>query len=261
MKAKNLSLLTVLLLLSFLLLEVGLRLFTVFPIHGRMTNRIRDEKLLYGIDPALESIDENGFRNPKVLKHSYIATIGDSHTYGNNVESEDSWPYQLGRMLNKSIYNFGVGGYGLIQYYYLMDEALKLRPKHIIIGLYIANDLHDIKPFMNDRLPPELIPFLDNCGLGSEDNDRVKSQDYKVKMKCLIKRTALGSLLKYLADKFLPSDNRYVVQIKENNNKTIISHSRITRHELFMNLDSEQISTFFGISKRMIRKLLVIHLR
>ena len=123
------------------ILEIGLRQFTVFPIHGLKANRIPDEKLAYRIAPSFPGIDANGFRNPRTQKQVDLVAIGDSHTYGNNVRTEDSWPYQLADLTGMTVYNFGIGGYGSLQYHHLMDEAIKLKPQVIVIGLYLANDI------------------------------------------------------------------------------------------------------------------------
>ena len=44
-------------------------------------------------------------------------------------------------MTSKIVYNFGMGGYGPLQYYYLSNRALETSPTNIIIGLYLPNDL------------------------------------------------------------------------------------------------------------------------
>jgi len=105
------------------------------------------------MNPSLKDIDSNGFRNKnkKEAKKFDIVTLGDSHTFGYNVSSEESWPQQLAHMANKSVYNFGIGGYGILQYYRLFDEAIKLKPKHIILGLFLENDLNDLCKLMNKK--------------------------------------------------------------------------------------------------------------
>ena len=123
------------------ILEIGLRQFTAFPIHGPKANRIPDEKLAYRLTPSLPGIDANGFRNPQTQKQVDLVAIGDSHTYGINVRTEDSWPYQLADLTGMTVYNFGVSSYGSLQYHHLMDEAIKLKPQVIVIGLYLVNDI------------------------------------------------------------------------------------------------------------------------
>ena len=103
-KLKKLALLLAALLLSLILAEIVLRLFTKYPMHGPLANRVYDEYLGHRVDSSLDGIDENGFRNPVVLKQTDIVALGDSYTYGVNVDSEDSWPRQLAKMLDMSVY-------------------------------------------------------------------------------------------------------------------------------------------------------------
>ncbi|MBF0369882.1 MAG: hypothetical protein HQL52_10525 [Magnetococcales bacterium] len=141
--AKNSALLLISLLFGLVVLEVGLRLFTPFPIHGEMANRARHTVLGYTLNPELPGVDRQGFRNPRVPSSYEIAAIGDSHTYGVNVASRESWPALLSRLSGQSVYNLGVSGYNVLQYHYLVQKALSDGAKTILIGLYPANDLID----------------------------------------------------------------------------------------------------------------------
>ena len=141
---KNLLLLTVTTCIMIIVIEVGLRLFTVFPVHTPTANRIEDEVLSYRMSPRLAGIDENGFRNPEVLDSAELVTLGDSQTYGFNARPEHTWPQQLADQLDVSVYNFGVGGYSPLQTYALIDDALALDPDLMVISLTLANDLNDV---------------------------------------------------------------------------------------------------------------------
>src|SRR5262245_10658716 len=88
--------------------------------------------------------DAWGFRNAKVPDTVEIVAIGDSHTYGNTATMVDSWPYGLARLSGRSVYNMGLGGYGPNQYFHLfMTKALALKPRQIIVGLYIGDDFEN----------------------------------------------------------------------------------------------------------------------
>jgi lysophospholipase L1-like esterase len=138
MQRNNLLTLIVSLIISLIILEIGLRNFTPYPSY-----RVEHETLGYVMNPNMSDIDENGFRNKKLTSVDIVA-LGDSHTYGYNVSSDNSWPKLLGRKLKKNVYNFGVGGYGILQYQNLLSKAIELNPKVILLGLYLANDLNDI---------------------------------------------------------------------------------------------------------------------
>lgn len=142
MKRNNLLTLIISLIISLIILEIGLRKFTPYPI-SRGSNRVEHDELGHIMDPKMSEIDEKGFRNEKLTSVDIVA-LGDSHTYGFNVSSDNSWPKLLGRKLKKNVYNFGVGGYGILQYQNLLSKAIELNPEVILLGLYLPNDLNDI---------------------------------------------------------------------------------------------------------------------
>jgi hypothetical protein len=143
MKAKKeIILLAFSLSISVIFAEIGLRVFTSHPIHGDKANRISHPVLGYTLDPSkLSDVDASGFRNPRDKGQHEIVVIGDSHTQGFNVESQFAWPYQLGRLSNKSVYNYGVGGYGIFHYPYLAKEAKKHKPEYVLLGFFPKNDI------------------------------------------------------------------------------------------------------------------------
>jgi hypothetical protein len=90
---------------------------------------------------AMAGFDKWGFRNRSVPETADIVAVGDSHTYGNTARMVDSWPFVLGQLTSRQVYNMGVGGYGPNQYFYLSKtKALSLKPRMIIWGLYMGDD-------------------------------------------------------------------------------------------------------------------------
>ena len=90
---------------------------------------------------AMAGFDKWGFRNPAVPETADIVAVGDSHTYGNTARMKESWPYVLGKLTGRQVYNMGLGGYGPNQYFYLSKtKALSLKPRMIIWGLYMGDD-------------------------------------------------------------------------------------------------------------------------
>ena len=128
--------------LILLLSEGLLRMLTPYPVNLQ-SNMVPHPQLGYVLDPEMADVDVNGFRNAEVPQEVDIVTIGDSHTQGFNVTSDQSWPGQLARQLDQSVYNMGVGGYGPLQYKTLVINALKMKPRHVVLGLYLGNDLAD----------------------------------------------------------------------------------------------------------------------
>ena len=86
--------------------------------------------------------DINGYHNPDSVLDEYdIVALGDSHTHGELYNFSNTWPKNLSGMLDKTVYNMGVHGYGTAQYYYLIDQALSFKPKLVVMGLYLGNDI------------------------------------------------------------------------------------------------------------------------
>lgn len=137
----ELLLLAASLLLSFVILEGGLRLFTVFPITVE-SNKMAHDQLGYTLHPEFSDIDYRGFRNKAYrLEESDLVIIGDSHAYGENVNIEQNFPSIVAKKTGRNVYNFGVGSYGIYQYKLLIEEAARFPVKEIILAFYPVNDL------------------------------------------------------------------------------------------------------------------------
>lgn len=133
------------LLIALLFVEVLLRAFSP------QKNTISDD-LVKRNDSVLGHVlipnddffhDENGFKNKGIPSQADIVTLGDSHTYGIFKEIDQSWPAYLGEMKSMSVYNMGVGGYGPVQYWALIDKALSFHPTYIVAGFLVGNDVFD----------------------------------------------------------------------------------------------------------------------
>src|SRR5260370_897219 len=101
----NLSLFAASVGFGLLLAEFGARLF-LNPSDFLSLEVVPDDIL--GATPsrsALAAFDKWGFRNPKVPQTTDIVAVGDSHTYGNTARMVDSWPYVLGRLTGRQVYN------------------------------------------------------------------------------------------------------------------------------------------------------------
>jgi hypothetical protein len=56
---------------------------------------ISDSDLTYRGNPLAPGNDANGFRNANIPSKAEIVAIGDSHTYGWGVHSDEAWPHEL----------------------------------------------------------------------------------------------------------------------------------------------------------------------
>jgi hypothetical protein len=137
----NIAVFVVSIAVSLLVCEFGSRLL-LNPADYLTVEMVRDPVL--GRTPstvAKGGFDALGFRNRSVPVTADIIAIGDSQTYGNAATMDDSWPYALGRMLSRPVYNMALGGYGPNQYLELLTtKALNLNPKMVICGLSITDD-------------------------------------------------------------------------------------------------------------------------
>ena len=141
--ATNVSVSLVAIAISLFICELSIRLF-VNPVDI-LTPKLKEDNILgHRILPKSGGHDSWGFRNNRVPDSVDIVALGDSFTYGNSAKMSEAWPFVLHEISAKSVYNLGMGGYGPNQYYYLfLKNALKLKPKCIICGFYLGNDIRD----------------------------------------------------------------------------------------------------------------------
>lgn len=230
--------------------ECFLRFFTPFPIHARK-NLIPHRALGWVLDSKLKEIDEKVFRNEKIVDHPDVITIGDSHTYGFYVSRENSWPTTLEKKTGFTVYNFGMGGYGILHYLYLLNTATEMIPHDIIIGLFLENDLSDFcriahKPFWRELLSKNNIN-TNVCWYRVPNTNKIKKTNpdkVTVLLEWLNKNTAIGSvakyffydrLINYLRFKFSKGDYQSKV-VTYGHNATILKDSEI----VYKNMDSSE---------------------
>jgi lysophospholipase L1-like esterase len=138
---RNLLLATLSLLLILAILE-GLSRVILNPVDFLQPELVGDPVLGHAIEAGSAGHDAWGFRNPTVPGRAQIVAIGDSNTYGVSATATDSWPSALQRLSGKSVYNLSLGGYGPVQYFYLLtNKASRLRPQFVVVGFYYGNDL------------------------------------------------------------------------------------------------------------------------
>ena len=120
--------------------EAGLLLFPLTAGFGRLLN---DKQLGHRGNPVFPGHDARGWRNAAALTSADIVALGNSHTYGVAVEAEEVWPYLLERKTGLATYNMGMGGYGTAHNFLQLESALALRPRLIIVAIYLGNDFWD----------------------------------------------------------------------------------------------------------------------
>ncbi|MEW6144416.1 MAG: SGNH/GDSL hydrolase family protein [Thermodesulfobacteriota bacterium] len=252
MKLKKTLVLAASILISLIVLEIGLRVLSATLIYSPKSTQVYDDRLGRRIDPSLPDIDENGFRNPEVPADTGVVVLGDSHTYGVNVVSGESWPAQLARMSGLPVYNLGVGGYGTLQYYYLLDSAVKLRPERIIVGLYPANDLSDVCKLIDES---------------SYWREWAHTRGYDVGI-CAGSTSLLGRLNRTLSGLHVywmaasaikrlneSTDFGDAISIEDQKNPTIMKYATIDSHKKKMDLSREKISLGLAVTEDALREM------
>jgi lysophospholipase L1-like esterase len=258
MNRKDVILLITSVIVPLAIAEIGLRTFTPYPVSWT-SNQVRHEKLGYVMDPGLAEIDKSGFRN-KNQQPADIVAIGDSFTFGTNVTSDHSWPKALGRMLGKNVYNYGVGGYGLIQYSVLLDTAIERKPDAILVALYLTNDLDDVcrhvarfeylKAQANQMgvdtslCPDAYNPALEKFSISRILNDNVALYS--------ILRT---SYMRYRMGRMIDSNDQHdALIVNDGMQRTILHKLSLERNAPFVDLKNPHIAMGFSLLKDFLQK-------
>lgn len=197
---------------GLVLLEVFLRIFSPFPMVTGPTAIREHGELGYVMDSRYPDIDPDGFRNGSAgMARADIATLGDSMTYGYNVRYAENWPSQLGDMTGRSVYNYGIGGYGPLQYLNLFKRAIREKQaKVVVLGLNPAYELNDFcgllldnaywKAWMADRSVDAARCASFQKGGGASDNvvapENGEGESLAGRVKALIKATAIGDAIR-----------------------------------------------------------------
>ena len=261
-KVRKATLLLSSVIVSILILELGLRALTPFPIHGPLVNRIPHEALGYVLSQGLPYVDKDGFRNPHADSYVDIVTLGDSHTYGVNVPFEHSWPYQLADMTGLSVYNYGVGGYGILEYAYLFDEALKKRPRYILVGLYLPNDLEDYCDLATSDYWFSALRTANLDGSVCLVNTSHRSDSVGLRKRleyAFIHRTATGSIIRHIqTERFhIVPAGLTGTRLDIGGHPLFISDDRLKAHSRQMDLRYEATSAAASAARHLFKEMAV----
>lgn len=158
------------------------------------------------------SINKDGFRDSKILENDGIWFLGDSFVSALEVDENKRFTNILEQELDSPIYNFGVNGFGPVQYAILLDSLLKkAKPKHIFINLYIRNDLYDVTG-IEDWIHGFQRPILKENKLIFPKNEL--SQSVKDNQKRYLKKHPIrleqSQLYNLIQVAFLPKDDRRI---------------------------------------------------
>lgn len=94
---------------------------------------------------TIVSIDSDGFRkngtDAPPAGEGLVATVGDSFTFGDQVDDDATWPAQLEQLAARPVKNGGVFGYSLTQAILRAEQMLDRFPVTTLIVSFIPDDL------------------------------------------------------------------------------------------------------------------------
>ncbi|MBN9535965.1 MAG: hypothetical protein BGN99_34035 [Alphaproteobacteria bacterium 65-37] len=119
--------------------------------EGSISLYVHDELLGHVPNPgfqarhgkSLQTIDNDGLRwngEASPLSERTILAVGDSYTYGEEVNDDQTWPAYLQRLTGRRVLNGGVTGYGFDQTVLRAEQlADRLSPSTIIVSFIEDN--------------------------------------------------------------------------------------------------------------------------
>jgi hypothetical protein len=105
---------------------------------------LKDVKMVWKVAGVSEvdSSDSYGFRNRgRDYTKSNLYFIGDSFTWGEWVNEENTFPRLIESELKQSVINLGIPGYGFQQYEALFQDSVAKYKPHTAVLCVFANDL------------------------------------------------------------------------------------------------------------------------
>ena len=112
-----------------------------------------------------------------------IAVVGDSFCEAIQVKREDSFCYQLEKMLRErgnsvEVMNFGISGFGTAQEFEMLrHRVLKYQPDLVILAVFLGNDVGDNSRTIN---PGQIKPYFDLVdGKLKLDNSFLVSEQFR----------------------------------------------------------------------------------
>lgn len=121
-----------------------------------ITNESKNNILVNTNSKGFRGKEEYSYSKPK--NKVRILIIGDSFSFGTDVNDNETFPYYLQKMLpNTEIINMGVAGYGNDQMLiYLKNTGIKYKPDIVILGAILGDMIRNLQNF-RDYSKPKFI--------------------------------------------------------------------------------------------------------
>jgi len=102
-------------------------------------------------------------RNPYKVDLIKISAYGDSFTFCDQVNDDQTWPYYLSKLTDTQVINWGVGGYGTDQALLRLKQNLpKYRTNIVVLGIFSENInrlMNSYRPFYGGSLGSMRLAF------------------------------------------------------------------------------------------------------
>ena len=140
--------------------------FVYTPGFEKKINTPINEKYIQDWKDVDLKINSDGFRsndNNLQFKNNSILAVGDSFTFGSQVNNNETWPSCLERKLNVSVKNAGVAGYGAAQSVRRAEiETEKNFFDTIILGILVGEDYERDQYIFRWGFPKPAVIKVDN---------------------------------------------------------------------------------------------------
>lgn len=122
--------------------SIGFCVFAELGVRFLVAISPNDRDPILGLRPnSGADADLRGYRNREALATATVVALGNSMTLGGNATREEAWPQVYGVLATTTVYNMGASSYGTVQYFALLDRAIALAPRVVVIGFYTGNDV------------------------------------------------------------------------------------------------------------------------
>ena len=121
------------------------------PVESRVGRMKYDPRLGWTPRPGRFVRDRTSTVNPLGLRDSGrrlstktrpVLAVGDSFTFGDEVEDDETWPAYLEEVLNQRVLNAGVGAYGIDQAVLRAEALLDQHDPDVVILAFISDDIN-----------------------------------------------------------------------------------------------------------------------
>jgi hypothetical protein len=101
----------------------------------------RGENNRWGVRVTIDAAGLRVGHHAAAGKEPCILAVGDSYTFGDGVNDDETWPYYLEELLRRPVINGGVFGYGLDQIVLRAEKLLAARRVEVMIVSIIPDDV------------------------------------------------------------------------------------------------------------------------